>query len=258
MRWIPVASVITACAVTTACDPTPTRSLGELAEKKVSLTWSPIRDNPGAVDVYISLSYRFGECVAVDATTKIDGKRLDVSERGSSTENPHGNSECIHPGWTGIVPVGDPAAATTIEIGDEAAAITYELTNPFAERTIRASTGGSIALSPAGCFGATGVAGELVLPPNQEVTLSWSPATVLIDNVALTGHSAASEQLFHLVTKDFTAIDSTLRFIAPASSAQAARATFAGNFAPATRRCEGADTCSTVSSYCGELIVKQP
>jgi hypothetical protein len=251
---MPFVPVITACAVTTACDSTPTRSLGELPGKSVSLEWSPIRDNPGAVDVYISLSYQLDECVAVDATAKLD----DVFTRGSSAENPHGNSECIHPGWTGIVPAGDPMAATTIEIEDESTAITYELTNPFAERTIRASTGGSIALSPAGCFGASGVAGELVLPPNQEVTLSWSPATVLIDDVVLIGHSAASEQLFRLVTKDFTASDSTLRFIAPASAAQAARASLAGTFAPATLRCEGADACSTVGSYCGELTVKQP
>lgn len=81
---------------------------------------------------------------------------------------------------------GDPASTVTIEIADESSTITYELTNPFTERTIRGSAGGTMTVFPDLCSEAPGPAGNLVLPPGQEVTLSWSPATVVRFRAALT------------------------------------------------------------------------
>ena len=135
MRWIPVVLVIA------ACDPTPTQPLSALRGKEVRLAWGPILNEPGKMDVYVGLDYQVDECVTVDATATIDGKRLEVFDRGGSGEDQHGGAFCARPGWSGTLPAGgDPASTITIEIEDETAAITYELTNPLAERTIRAST----------------------------------------------------------------------------------------------------------------------
>lgn len=251
MRWLPVVLVVA------ACDPTPTRTLSELAEKKVSLWWSPIERDPGALHVYISLDYQLDECVAVDATARIDGKRLDVFERGWSDEDQHGGTYCARPGWSGDVPGdGDPAAAITIEIEDETAAITYELTNPFAERTIRASTGGSTSVFPDACSAAPGMAGELVLPPGQEVTLSWSPATDTLRRGEIRGLSTKFEPVFSLYGPNLTVTGSTIRFVVPDNVGQAAWARIEGGYAPTTLRCEGAVECSASNEYCSELAVR--
>src|SRR6187402_842183 len=138
MRWLPVVLAFA------ACDPTPTRTLSELPGKKVHLSWGPVTADPEQMDVFVGLDYQLDECVAVDATATLDGKRLDVFERGSSGEDQHGGAYCAFPGWSAVVPGGgDPASTITIEIADETAAITYELTHPFAERTLRSSSGGS-------------------------------------------------------------------------------------------------------------------
>ena len=252
MRWLPVVLAIA------ACDSTPTRTLSELPGKKVHLSWGPVTADPEQMDVFVGLDYQLDECVAVDATATLDGKRLDVFERGSSGEDQHGGAYCAFPGWSGVVPAGgDPASTITIEIADETAAITYELTHPFAERTLRSSSGGSTSLFPTGCYDDPGVAGELVLPPGQEVTLSWSPATDTINGAVMVGRSA-TDQIFYLTSADLTVTGSTIRFVAPANAGQAARATIEGGFVPATRRCEGVTACSAGSPYCSEFTVRLP
>lgn len=251
MRWLPIVLVVA------ACDPTPTRTLGELPEKKVSFRWGTAQDDPDAMHVYISLDYQLDECVAVDATARIDGKRLDVFSRGWSDEDQHGGTYCAFPGWSANVPAGgDPAAVTTIEIEDETAAITLELTNPFAERTIQASTGGSTSVFPVHCSEAHGMAGALVLPPGQEVTLSWSPATDTLRSGDMSGFSATSESVFPAPGPDLTVAGSTIRFVAPANARQAARAEIEGSYAPTMLRCEGAVECSASNEYCSKFAVR--
>jgi hypothetical protein len=252
MRWIPVVLAVA------ACDSMPTRTLDALPGKKVHLSWGPVTADPAQMSVFVGLDYQLDECVAVDATATLDGKQLDVFDRGSSGEDQHGDPFCERPGWSTTVPAGgDPASTITIEIADETAAITYELTHPFAERTLRASSGGTTSLFPGDCNNDPGVAGELVLPPGQEVTLSWSPATDTINGAVLVG-SSATDQIFYLTSADITVTGSTIRFVAPANSGQAARATINGGFVPATRRCEGADACSASSQYCSEFTVRMP
>jgi hypothetical protein len=253
MRWIPVVLVIA------ACDRAPTQPLGALRGKEVSLSWSPVLNEPGKMDVYVGLNYQLDECVTVDATATLDGKRLEVFERGGSGEDQHGGTFCARPGWSGIMPAGgDPASTITIQIEDKTAAITYELTNPLAERTLRASTGGSISIYPGPCSDSPGLTGELVLPPSQEVTLSWSPATDTVTGAVLVGRSAAFDSVFYLYNAHLTVANSTIRFVAPTNAAQAARAVIDGGYVVATRRCEGADACSAGNQYCGEFIVRQP
>lgn len=250
MRWLPIVLVVA------ACDPMPTRTLAELPEKKVSLRWGADRGDPGVHDVYLSLDYQLDECVAVDATAKIDGKRLDVVSRGWREEDQRG-TYCAFPGWSMYVPSGgDPAAASTIEIEDETATITFELTNPFAERTIQASTGGSLSVFPAHCSEARGMAGELVLPPGQEVTLSWSPATDTLRHGVISGFSASSESVFSLYDPNLTMEGSTIRFVAPANARQAARAEIEGSYVPPILRCEGAVACSASNEYCSKFAVR--
>jgi len=251
MRWLPVVLVIA------ACDPTPTRPLSGLRGKEVLLAWSPILLEPESMDVFVQLDYQVDECVAVDATATLDGERLEVFSRGYGGEDQHGGTYCERPGWSTIVRAGgDPASTITIEIADDTAAITYELANPFAERTIAASTGGSMSVFPGECYDGPGLAGDLVLPPGQEVTLSWSPATDTINGAVLVARSETLGQIFYLTRAEITVTGSTLRFVAPANAAQATRATLNGSFAPAMRRCEGADACSAGNVYCSEVMVR--
>lgn len=241
-----------------ACDPTPTRPLDALRGREMSLAWSPILLDPEQMDVFVQLDYQLDECVAVDATATLDGKRLEVFSRGSSGEDQHGGSYCERPGWSTTVRAGgDPASTITIEIADETAALTFELINPFAERTLRGSSGGSMSLFPGECYDGPGLAGDLVLPPGQEVTLSWSPATDTINGAVLIGRSTL-DQVFYLIEDEITVAGSTIRFVAPANSAQATRATIEGGFAPATQRCEGADACRAGNVYCSEFTVRTP
>ena len=254
MRWILAVLLFVA-----ACDPIPTVPLSALSGKKVFFRWYPATADPEVMEVVVTLGYQDSECVAVDATATLDGERLKVVSRGELGAEAHGNRECESPAWSTTMPAGgDPASTITIEIKDETAAITYELTHPFAERTIRASTGGSMSAFPGNCDNAP-LTGDLVLPPGQAVTLSWSPATDTIEGlVVLRGWSAASQLVFFLSTPDLTVTGSTISFVAPASSGQAARASLHGDFVPATRRCEGADACSMRSPYCSNTIVRLP
>lgn len=256
MKWIPAVLLIA------ACDPMPTRPLSALREKEVFFRWSPATAHPEVLEVFVQLDYNYldSECVAVDATATLDGERLDVISLGALGEEEHGTRYCERPAWSTTVPAGgDPASTITIEIEDKSAAITYELTNPFAGRTIRASTGGSMSVFPGNCSVAPSLAGDLVLPPGQAVTLSWSPATDTIQReVGLMGLTAASQPVFSLTTQDLTVTGSTISFVAPTNSGQAARASLDGNFVPATRRCEGVDSCFTSSQYCINSAVRLP
>jgi hypothetical protein len=128
----------------------------------------------------------------------------------------------------------------------------------FAELLAAARSGDRL-IYPGPCSDSPGLAtGHLVLPPDQEVTLSWSPATDTVEGAVLVGRSAAFDSVFYLYNAHLTVAGSRIRFVAPANAAQATRAVIDGGYVVATRRCEGADACSAGNEYCGEFTVRQP